>query len=124
MVGEVKRRETGILGEKLAKDYLKKGGYRIRETNYRCTEGEADIIAEHEDCLVFVEVKTRRSLEFGTPEEAITAEKRERLRSIAARYRQEHDKLPQLWRIDVVAVECDQAGTVNRIEVIENAVTG
>ena len=118
----MKRRDTGILGEKLAKDYLKKRGYRIRETNYRCPEGEIDIVAEHGDCLVFVEVKTRRSLEFGIPEEAITAEKRERLRSVAARYRQEHDNLPRLWRIDVVAIELDSKNKPTRIELIENAV--
>ncbi len=118
----MKRRETGILGERLAKDYLKGHGYRIRESNYRCPEGEADIIAEHKGYLVFVEVKTRRSLEFGSPEESITADKRERLRAVAARYQQEHDNLPQLWRIDVVAIELDQKNKPSRIELFENAV--
>jgi putative endonuclease len=118
----MKRRETGILGEKLAKDYLKKRGYRIRESNYRCPEGEVDIIAEHGDYLVFVEVKTRRSLEFGSPEESITAEKRQRLRAVAAHYQQTHDKLPQLWRIDVVAIELDPKNKPSRIELFENAV--
>jgi putative endonuclease len=118
----MKRRETGILGEKLAKDYLKKRGYRIRESNYRCPEGEVDIIAEHNDYLVFVEVKTRRSLEFGSPEESITAEKRERLRAVAAHYQQTHDKLPQLWRIDVVAIELGPKNKPSRIELFENAV--
>lgn len=118
----MKRRETGILGEKLAKDYLKKRGYRIRETNYRCPEGEIDIVAEHKDYLVFVEVKARRSLEFGSPEESITADKRERLRAVAARYHQEHDDLPQLWRIDVVAIELGSKNKPSRIELIENAV--
>jgi putative endonuclease len=118
----MKRRETGILGEKLAKDYLKKRGYRIRESNYRCPEGEVDIIAEHNDYLVFVEVKTRRSLEFGSPEESITAEKRERLRAVAAHYQQTHDNLPQLWRIDVVAIELGPKNKPSRIELFENAV--
>jgi putative endonuclease len=118
----MKRRETGILGEKLAKDYLKKRGYRIRESNYRCPEGEVDIIAKHGDYLVFVEVKTRRSLEFGSPEESITAEKRERLRSVAAHYQQAHDNLPQLWRIDVVAIELGSKNKPSRIELFENAV--
>jgi putative endonuclease len=118
----MKRRETGILGEKLAKDYLRGRGYRIRETNYRCPEGEIDIVAEHKDSLVFIEVKTRRSLEFGSPEESVTADKRERLRAAAARYQQEHDNLTQLWRIDVVAIELDQKNRPLRIELIENAV--
>jgi putative endonuclease len=118
----MKRRETGILGEKLAKDYLRKRGYYIRQTNYRCPEGEIDIVAEHKGYLVFVEVKARRSLEFGIPEESITTEKRERLRATAAHYQQAHDKLPQLWRIDVVAIELDQNNKPSRIELIENAV--
>ena len=54
----MKRRDTGILGEKLAGDFLKKKGYRIIETNYRCPEGEIDIVAEHGDFLVFIEVRT------------------------------------------------------------------
>jgi putative endonuclease len=118
----MKRRDTGILGEKLAKDYLRKRGYRIREINYRCPEGEIDIVAEQKDYLVFIEVKTRRSLEFGSPEESITADKRERLRAVAARYQQSHDSLPQLWRIDVVAIELDRKNKPARIELFENAV--
>ena len=65
----MKRRDTGIRGEKLAKDFLKKRGYRILETNYRCPEGEIDIVAKHQDSLVFIEVRTKTSLEFGSPEE-------------------------------------------------------
>ena len=73
----MKRRDTGILGEKLAQDFLKKRGYRIIDTNYRCAEGEIDIIAKHRDYLVFVEVRTKKSLEFGSPEESITRTKME-----------------------------------------------
>ena len=118
----MKRRDTGILGEKLAKDFLKKQGYRIEETNYRCPEGEIDIVARHKDSLVFVEVRTKKSLEFGSPEESITPAKMERLRTVASRYRQTHDNLPLSWRIDAVAVELDQKGKLSRIELIENAV--
>ena len=118
----MKRRDTGILGEKLAGDFLKKRGYRIYETNYRCPEGEIDIIARHKDSLVFIEVRSKRSLAFGSPEESITPTKMERLRAVAAHYRQTHNNLPSLWRIDVVAVEIDQKGKPLRIEIIENAV--
>ena len=118
----MKRRETGILGEKLAKDFLKKRGYHIFETNYRCPEGEIDIIAKQRDYLVFIEVRTKRSLEFGSPEESITPAKKERMRAAAGYYRQAHQNLPQLWRIDVVAVELNQKGKPSRIELIENAV--
>ena len=118
----MKRRDTGILGEKLAKDFLKKRGYRIYETNYRCPEGEIDIVARHKDSLVFIEVRTKKSLEFGSPEESITPTKMERLRAVAAHYWQTHNNLPPLWRIDVVAVEIDRKGKPLRIELIENAV--
>ncbi len=118
----MKRRDTGNLGEKLAQDFLKKQGYHILETNYRCPEGEIDIVARHKDYLVFIEVRTKTSLEFGSPEESITPTKMGRLRATAARYQQAHDNLPQLWRIDVVAVELNQKGELLRIELIENAV--
>ena len=118
----MKRRDVGILGEKLARDFLEERGYRIRETNYRCPEGEIDIIARHEDFLVFIEVRTRKSLEFGSPEESITPAKMGRLRTVAARYRQSHDNLLPSWRIDVVAVELDYEDKISRIELIENAV--
>ena len=118
----MKRRDTGILGEKLAGDFLKKRGYRICETNYRCPEGEVDIVARHKDSLVFIEVRSKRSLEFGSPEESITPTKMERLRAVAAHYRQTHNNLPLLWRIDVVAVEIDRRSKPLRIELIENAV--
>jgi len=120
----MKRRETGALGEKLARDFLKKQGYRILETNYRCPEGEIDIVARQTDTLVFVEVRTKHSLEFGSPEESITRTKMERLRTVAARYQQARSNLPPAWRIDVVAIELDDKGKLSRIELIENAVGG
>ncbi|MFC2003413.1 YraN family protein [Chloroflexota bacterium] len=118
----MKRRDTGILGEKLAGAFLKERGYLIVETNFRCPEGEIDIVARHKDYVTFVEVRTKRGLTFGTPEESITPAKMQRLRSTAAYYLQTHNNLPQLWRIDVVAIELDQKGKPSRIELIENAV--
>lgn len=118
----MKRRDVGILGEKLAKDFLKKKGYRIIETNYRSPEGEIDIVASHGDFLVFVEVRTKTSLEFGSPEESITPAKMERIKATAAYYQQAHSNLPPQWRIDVVAIELHPKGKPSRIELIENAV--
>ena len=116
------RRDTGALGEKLARDFLKKRGYRIRETNYRCREGEIDIIARQRDYLVFVEVRTKTSLEFGSPEESITRAKMEKVIAVANHYCQTHDNLPELWRIDVVAIVLERKGKP-RIELIENAIS-
>jgi putative endonuclease len=118
----MKRREVGILGEKLARDFLARNGYHIIENNYRCPEGEVDIIASYQDFLVFVEVRTKRSRQFGSPEESITPAKMKHLRAVAAQYCQTHDNLPPSWRIDVVAIELGQRGQVPRIEIIENAV--
>ena len=118
----MKRRNTGILGEKLAADFLKKRGYKVMETNYRCPQGEIDIVARHKDFLVFIEVRSKTSLEFGSAEESVTPMKRERIRTAARHYRQSHRDLPELWRIDFVAVELGPRGKPSRIELIENAV--
>jgi len=118
----MKRQETGMLGEKIACDFLGKNGYQIIETNYRCRDGEVDIIAKEQDMLVFVEVRTKKSFLFGTPEESITQRKKEKLRAVAEDYRQNHDGLPPEWRIDVVAIQMDGSGKINRVEIIENAV--
>jgi putative endonuclease len=118
----MKRRETGIQGEKLACEFLGKNGYEIIEKNYRCPEGEIDIVARHKEFLVFVEVRTKKSYAFGSPEESITEAKQERLRGLATHYGLSHDNLPAFWRIDVVAIELDRGGKVSRIELIEDAV--
>jgi putative endonuclease len=114
--------EVGKLGEKAAQKFLKKRGYRIRETNFRCHHGEIDIVAQKKDWLVFVEVRTKTNLDFGSPEESITQAKKERLIASALTYTSTHQNLPPLWRIDVVAIELDDKGKPKRIELIENAV--
>ena len=119
----MKRREIGALGEELARDLLRSRGYHLRETNFRCQEGEIDIVAEQGDYLVFVEVRTRKSTQFGTPEESITSAKREKLTQVALAYLQTHQNLPPFWRIDVVAVELDRSEKPSRIDLIENAIT-
>lgn len=118
------RRRLGDRGEKLAQAFLRSKGYKIIETNYRRREGEIDIIAQTGDCLVFVEVRTRRGSQFGTPEESLTETKQERLEALAQEYIQSHENLPPQWRIDVVAIELDSKGYISRIELIENAVEG
>jgi len=116
------RQEVGKLGEKAARKFLKKRGYRIREVGFHCHHGEIDIIAQQKDYLVFVEVRTKSNLDFGTPEESITQAKKEKLIASALTYTNTHQNLPPLWRIDVVAIELDEKGKTRRIEHIENAV--
>ena len=116
------RKTTGILGEIIANRFLTERGYHIIETNYRCRHGEIDIVAGKDDYLVFLEVRTKRSTTFGTPEESVTEIKKEHLRAAANQYRETHADLPSLWRIDFVAVELDRVGKLKRIEIIENAI--
>lgn len=116
------RQEVGKLGEKAAQKFLKKRGYRIRETGFRCRHGEIDIVAQQKDYLVFVEVRTKSNLDFGTPEESITQAKKERLIASALTYTTTHQDIPPLWRIDFVAVELDDKAKTKRIELIENAI--
>jgi len=116
------RKDTGILGEQIAKHFLIERGYQIIETNYRCREGEIDIITRKDDYLIFVEVRAKRSRAFGMPEESVTATKKKHLRAVAGRYYETHADLPELWRIDFVAIELTGAGQLKRIELIENAI--
>lgn len=115
------RKALGRLGERLAARTLAAQGYRIRERNWRCPTGELDIVAEDGDVLAFVEVRTRRGREFGSPEESITPAKRTKLVELAAIYVQENE-WPGDWRIDVVAVELTAGGHLLRVEIIRNAV--
>jgi len=91
--------------------------------NWRCQEGELDLVARQGACLVVVEVRTRRGKALGPPEESITQAKQARLISLAEAYVQAVD-WPGDWRIDVVAVELDQSGRLLRVDQYENAVTG
>ena len=74
---DLHKKFLGKKGEKLVVEYLKKHGYKILKTNYRTPFGEADIIAEDGDEIVFVEVKTRTSDRYGTPAESVVKKKRE-----------------------------------------------
>ena len=116
-------KEVGRRGEELAADFLKKHGYKIVQTNYRCSRGEIDIIAQQGGCLVFFEVRTTTGHGFSTPEESVTFSKRRKLASLASMYLQTLDRQPSSWRIDVVAVEITPDGRVSRLDHIENALS-
>jgi putative endonuclease len=117
------RRALGQRGEELAGRCLAGKDYRILARNWRCSGGELDLVALDGDCLVFVEVRTRRGVEMGSPEESITPDKQARLISLAETYVQAQDWQGS-WRIDVVAIELDRRGSCLRVDHYENAVTG
>ena len=103
----MKRPSVGQLGELRARRLLESAGLKILETNWRCPEGEIDLIAADGDVVVFVEVKTRRGTLFGQPEDSLTRDKRRRLQRAAVAYLQSVDRLDAAWRIDVVTVRGD-----------------
>jgi putative endonuclease len=118
----MKKQESGKLGEQIARSELKKKGYRIIETNYRCRQGEIDIVAHQGNSLVFIEVRTRTGKAFGSPEESVTAMKKRHLAATAMEYLSSHHGLPENWRIDFVAVQLDPlTNKATRIEIIEDA---
>jgi putative endonuclease len=117
------RRRLGQRGESLAADWLVSLGYEICARNYRCRAGEIDLVARYHGRWVFVEVRTRRGDEFGTPEQSITPRKRRHLIASAQSYLLEQNDQDADWRIDAVAVVLAPDGQVQRVDIIENAVT-
>jgi putative endonuclease len=116
------RRQLGNAGEELAARALGARGMQIIARQFRCQSGEIDLIAHDGPTLVFVEVKTRRGNRYGTPAEAVTARKQQKLIASAEVYLQMHALEDVDWRIDVVTVEMDTAGRLLRLDVIEHAV--
>lgn len=104
---EDRRGRLGRFGEDLAAGYLTDCGYEVLDRNWRCgREGELDLVAlsPERDCIVVVEVKTRRSVRFGSPLEAVTWTKTLRLRRLAGAWCQAHSPGAPGLRIDVIGV--------------------
>lgn len=117
------RQGLGRTGERLAAEALMSKGYHILERNFRCRQGEIDLVAEDEQDLVFVEVKARRGVSFGLPEDALTIYKRRKLVEVASYYLDLHTCSDRSWRIDVVAVQFSSGGKLEEIRIYEYAVT-
>lgn len=99
-----RNKEIGKRGESAAARYLEMRGYEVIERNWTCPAGEADIIALDGCTLVFVEVKTRTSLEKGFPSEAVTPEKRARYEKIACWFLRDNDYVDVPVRFDIIAL--------------------
>ena len=116
------QREIGQAAERYAAEVLRRGGYRIVETNVRYTFGEIDLIAEHGTSLVFVEVMARRPGRFGRAVETLTSKKRHRVYLAVERYLQDRRIDPaRPVRIDVVAIDLDANGRPTGHEIILDA---
>ncbi|MBN1093541.1 YraN family protein [Blastococcus sp. TML/M2B] len=94
----------GDHGERIAAAFLTDAGLRVLDRNWRCREGELDIVARDARALVFCEVKTRRGIGYGHPAEAVTPAKQRRLRVLAQRWLAAHDEHAPEIRFDVVGV--------------------
>lgn len=103
------KRETGYRYEEKAAVYLAENGFTILERNFRCRQGEVDLIGLHDNCLVFVEVKYRKNASSGMPEEAVGITKQQKICQVSDYYRLMHPKGEERQiRYDVVALFGEQ----------------
>jgi putative endonuclease len=114
------RRVVGDAGEDAVAAWYRARDYEIVARNWRVRAGEIDVIARRAGVVVFCEVKTRRSDEFGSPAEAVTARKRSRLRGLAIEWLDKSGTRAADLRFDVAAVHPDGRGNWI-VEVIEHA---
>jgi putative endonuclease len=106
-IGRNQHGSLGRRGEAAAVDYLRRLGWTIIDRNWRCQDGELDIVAYDGSRHVVCEVKTRTSTKYGDPIEAITATKAARLRRLAGRWADQHGVSAAGIRIDVLGLLCD-----------------
>ena len=115
------RRALGTAGEDAVARWYADAGYRILDRNWRCREGELDVVVARDSVLVFCEVKTRRGTGFGIPAEAVTFTKQRRLRTLAMRWLDAHPAArARTLRFDVASVLAPRDGATV-IDVIEGA---
>ena len=114
-----KRQQFGKRSENLAVWYLKKNGYKIMEQNYRTQLGEIDIIAKKKKTIVFVEVKSRKSIRYGNPKWAVTPQKQRKISMVALQYLKSIRQTDARARFDVVAITSNRDEP--QIEIVKNA---
>ncbi|MEJ2221770.1 MAG: YraN family protein [Desulfobacterales bacterium] len=114
-----RQQKFGEKGEALAVRRLRKAGYKIIETNYHTRLGEIDIIAKDKDTIVFVEVKSRRSVHFGNPKQAVTPQKQRKISMVALYYLKTTGQTTARARFDVVTVISNRDQP--QVDIIKNA---
>ena len=98
------KKKLGNLGEEIAAEYLEKYDYKIIKRNFYCRQGEIDIIAKDKEEVVFIEVKTRSSINFGQPSEAVNSVKQKHMIKAAQYYLYKNNCLNDFIRFDVVEI--------------------
>ena len=113
---------TGKTGEEIARKYLEKKGYKIIEQNYKTKYAEIDLVAREGNELVFVEVRTKKGENFGTPEETLDKRKLRKLWGNARAYTA-WKKWQGLYRVDAVCVVLKSDNSMERLNHYENIIT-
>ena len=98
------RQKLGEKGEKLAEKFLRRKGFRVRARGYRCRWGEIDLIAQHKDSIVFIEVRTQSSDRFGSAYDALTSAKKLHVRRAAKHYLQKYRLTDKPYRYDFIQI--------------------
>jgi putative endonuclease len=114
------RRALGARGEDATAAHYEAQGFEVLARNWRCRTGELDLVVHRDRVLVFCEVKTRTSHRFGAPVEAITREKRQRIRVLGARWLDDHKLVVREVRFDVASVMVAPDGGL-AVELLEGA---
>lgn len=96
--------KVGVSGEVQAKEYLIKKKYKILACNYTTKLGEIDIVAKYKNIVVFVEVKSRNSVKYGLPREAVTTHKQVKIKQVATQYLVSNQLLDSNVRFDVIDI--------------------
>lgn len=113
-------KSIGKIGEEMAVQFLSKNGYNILDKNIKAPFGEIDIIAEKDNCVCFVEVKSRKTEKYGLPEEAITQVKKNKIIKVAQFYIKKKHIKHKLFRFDVISINFNK-NFGQRIRHIANA---
>ena len=116
-------RAVGMRGEDAAARFLRRKGYAVTGKNVKTFVGEIDIVAKRDSLIIFVEVKTRKTVSLGPPYISVTKKKKQKLIQCALCYMKMKDMQDAPWSIDVVSVELDgPGGRVKKIEHFEDAI--
>lgn len=110
------RRNIGIVGENIATNYLLENGYAILERNFRSKTGEIDIIAQKNQIIVFVEVKSRNNNKYGFPYESVDYRKQQKIIRTAQSYINFKGLTDCQYRFDIVEVFLKTKNKVNHIQ--------
>jgi putative endonuclease len=113
--------QTGNIGENIARKYLEDQGYKILERNFKTKYAEIDLVAKQKDEIIFIEVKTRRGLNFGSPEEALNKRKIQKIWLNAQGYIN-FKKWQGPYRIDAICIVLNSDDTVNNFNHYQNII--